>query len=135
MLNGQKLQGPQTAAEVNRMLKEKGLESRWAKANAKITLVNIFLSLWFLNQTFIKFKYRIFISKFNQWSLAIKVCFCEIMQIIKFKCNQCRLHLHTTYCFGEMTVRWFSNHSYCTMQPNGLEKLSRNSNNLKLWIG
>ncbi|PIK60701.1 putative glycerol-3-phosphate dehydrogenase [Apostichopus japonicus] len=29
MLNGQKLQGTQTAAEVNRMLKEKGLESRY----------------------------------------------------------------------------------------------------------
>lgn len=42
MLNGQKLQGPYTALEVNHMLKDKNMEDRWVKVLSHEQLIGVF---------------------------------------------------------------------------------------------
>jgi len=39
MLNGQKLQGPPTAAEVNAVLQQKGMEDRYDSADTQVSRV------------------------------------------------------------------------------------------------
>ena len=45
MLNGQKLQGPETAEEVNILLKSKNLEARWDHLHVQLLVMQQFLKI------------------------------------------------------------------------------------------
>lgn len=50
MLNGQKLQGPFTAEEVNHMLKAKGMENTYVNVKCVLYLLNFYYELLYMFQ-------------------------------------------------------------------------------------